>query len=107
MSIPDISDLSTQELNELISMAKKLIRKNRSKEIRALKAEMAQLAAARGLSLDEVMGSGRAGGKKRAPVAPKYRDPNDPAVTWSGRGRKPRWFEEALEAGKTPEDMAI
>ena len=26
--------------------------------------------------------------------------------TWTGVGRKPRWFSEALAAGKKPEDMA-
>ncbi|MBO9468145.1 H-NS histone family protein [Tropicibacter sp. R15_0] len=45
------------------------------------------------------------GGK--VPVAPKYRHPENPALTWSGRGRKPKWFVEALEQGKTPEDLAI
>ena len=44
---------------------------------------------------------------KRMPAAPKYRHPENPALTWSGRGRKPQWFVEALAAGKTAEDLAI
>jgi DNA-binding protein H-NS len=28
-------------------------------------------------------------------------------LTWSGRGRKPQWFVDALSGGKTAEDMAI
>jgi DNA-binding protein H-NS len=43
----------------------------------------------------------------RAPVAPKYRHPENPALTWSGRGRKPQWFVVALAAGKTASDLAI
>jgi DNA-binding protein H-NS len=43
----------------------------------------------------------------RAPVAAKYRHPENPALTWSGRGRKPQWFVEALETGKTASDLAI
>lgn len=31
--------------------------------------------------------------KKRSPVAPRYRDPVSGA-TWSGRGRRPRWFND-------------
>jgi DNA-binding protein H-NS len=33
----------------------------------------------------------------------KYRD--DAGHTWSGFGPKPRWFKEALAAGRTPEDL--
>ncbi|MCC5958218.1 MAG: H-NS histone family protein, partial [Rhodobacteraceae bacterium] len=44
---------------------------------------------------------------KRAPAPEKCRHPENPALTWSGRGSKPLWFVEALEAGKTAEDMAI
>ena len=43
----------------------------------------------------------------RAPAAAKYRHPENPSLTWSGRGRKPLWFVAALDAGKTPEDLAI
>ena len=58
-----------------------------------------------GYSLAELVGSDAK--TKRAPVAPKYCPPENPALTWSGRGRKPQWFVVALEAGKTAEDMAI
>jgi len=43
-------------------------------------------------------------GKKRRKSAVKYRD--DAGNTWTGRGRKPRWFQDAVAAGKKPEDMA-
>ena len=39
--------------------------------------------------------------------APKYANPANKADTWSGRGRKPRWFSEALAKGKKPEDLAL
>ena len=47
---------------------------------------------------------GKKAGKR---VAPKYRNPADAEQTWSGRGRKPRWFLDQIAAGKTPEDLAI
>lgn len=43
----------------------------------------------------------------RAPAVAKYRHPENAALTWSGRGRKPLWFVDALEAGKTPGELAI
>ena len=41
------------------------------------------------------------------PVLPKFRNPDDPAETWSGRGRKPRWFTEKLRLGKRLEELKI
>ena len=35
-------------------------------------------------------------GKK---VAPKYRDPSNPANTWTGRGRMPQWVQALNAAG--------
>lgn len=37
----------------------------------------------------------------------RYGNPSDPKMTWSGRGRKPRWFNEAIAAGTSPESMAV
>jgi DNA-binding protein H-NS len=39
-------------------------------------------------------------------VAPKYRDPHTGDM-WSGRGKQPVWFREALAAGANPESMKI
>ena len=43
----------------------------------------------------------------RAMVAPKYRNPDNPLETWSGRGRKPRWLTAALKAGRKLRDFKI
>ena len=47
---------------------------------------------------------------KRRPypkVLPKYRNPNDPTETWSGRGKQPRWLVAQLRAGKKLDDFRI
>ena len=41
--------------------------------------------------------------KRRRPyphVFPKYRNPANPAETWSGRGKQPRWIVAQLKSGK-------
>ncbi|MFC3571351.1 H-NS histone family protein [Paracoccus sp. TOH] len=43
----------------------------------------------------------------RGKVAPKYANPEDPSLTWTGRGRKPRWVQEALDSGKKLEELEI
>lgn len=40
-------------------------------------------------------------------VKPKFRDSRDPSVTWSGRGKLPRWLTQHLKAGKKLEDFKI
>lgn len=43
----------------------------------------------------------------RGKVAPKYRNPDDPELTWTGRGRKPKWVEAHLESGGSLDGILI
>lgn len=43
----------------------------------------------------------------RAPALAKYRHPENAALTWSGRGRKPQWFADHINAGKDPSALAV
>jgi len=38
---------------------------------------------------------------------PRYRNPENAAETWSGRGPRPAWIEAALAAGKRLDSLAI
>mgnify|MGYP001170108481 CR=1 FL=1 len=49
----------------------------------------------------------KASGDARASVAPKYRDPQNPENTWTGRGKPPRWLATAMAAGKSEESFLI
>ena len=60
-----------------------------------------------GFSLEELSGAKKTGKGKLVKGLPKYAHPNDPTKTWTGKGRKPKWFDEALSAGIRPEDMEI
>lgn len=42
---------------------------------------------------------------KKPPSPPKYE--NGAGKTWSGHGKRPGWFVDALAAGKTAEDLLI
>lgn len=45
--------------------------------------------------------------EQREPAEPKYRHPENETLTWSGRGRKPRFIVEHEEAGGNIEDFLI
>ena len=40
-------------------------------------------------------------------VHPKYRNPERPSETWSGRGKQPLWVGEQLRTGKKIDDLLI
>lgn len=40
-------------------------------------------------------------------AGPKYRNPENPAETWSGKGKRPTWVEAALAEGKSLESLEI
>jgi DNA-binding protein H-NS len=45
--------------------------------------------------------------RKYPRVFPKYRNPNEPTETWSGRGKQPRWLTTALKTGHSIEEFVI
>lgn len=100
--------LDTLSLKDLKKLQKEIVRAIDTAEERqkaGAREQVEALAKKLGYTLTELAeGKGKS---KRSPAKPKYRHPENPALTWSGRGRKPQWFTEALGAGKTPEDLAI
>lgn len=42
---------------------------------------------------------------KRAPSTKIYRHPENPTLTWPGRGIKLGWFAAHVDAGKNPEEL--
>jgi DNA-binding protein H-NS len=40
-------------------------------------------------------------------VKQKFKHPEEPGKTWSGRGKQPRWLIEILESGRSLEDCRI
>lgn len=101
----DINSLSLKELKDLQSQVAKAIASFEDRKKKEALAELEEIARAKGFSLAEL--TGIAVTRKRAPATAKYANPADSSDTWSGRGRKPRWFAAALAAGKTPEDLAL
>ncbi|AUC52460.1 MAG: H-NS histone family protein [Sagittula sp.] len=99
----DLESLSRDELQKLVSDAQKALRTVDARRMAEAKRAAEQAAKEYGFSLEDVMTAGPKGSKS----APKYANPADPSQTWTGRGRKPNWLIEALNEGKSLEDMAL
>ncbi len=123
MSI-DLEGLSAKQLEAVIARAKK--RKDalsKRKPIAAVRKQVAALAKAQGYTIAELFGDEGAATQAAAPakraarkstkgrtlgkVAPKYRNPENPKETWSGRGMQPRWLAEQVRRGKSAADFLI
>lgn len=101
----NLDTLSLKELKDLQGRVAKAISSFEDRHRRATLAEIEELARTKGFTLSELTGISTP--RKRAPAVAKYANPANKSDTWSGRGRKPRWFAEGLKAGKSPEQMAI
>lgn len=100
-----LTSLSLKELKQLQRDVERSIASYEDRQMAEARAELEAKAKEMGFSLAELMGLELK--KTRAPAQEKYRHPENHSLTWSGRGRKPQWFVDALLAGKTPEDLAI
>ncbi|MFQ6550253.1 H-NS family nucleoid-associated regulatory protein [Aestuariibius sp. 2305UL40-4] len=103
--------LDKLSLDELKNLQKEVAQAITSFEKRQRDDALAAIQAAakeHGYSLDELMGgSSKKTAKPKTPAAPKYRHPENPEMTWSGRGRQPKWIKDALADGKTLDDYLI
>jgi DNA-binding protein H-NS len=100
-------DLTTLDYPQLIALKNDVERELHSREAEEkskAKRQILDLMKTYGLSAEEVLSKVKT---ERAPVEPKYRNPDDASQTWSGRGRKPVWVQQQLDAGESLEALAI
>jgi DNA-binding protein H-NS len=98
-----LKSMSIEKLSELREQVDAAIDAKVIEERRAVQDQLSKL--------DRLTAGGSRGkgvrGRPRGAVAPKYRNPENPAETWAGRGLKPRWIAAALKTGKKLEDFSI
>ena len=106
----DLSNLSLVELNEVIQEARALIAEKQEEAVQAAYQKVIIIASEVGLSAEELLRLGRDKAVRpvsRGVVPPRYRNPTNPAETWTGRGKSPRWVQDKIARGITLEDMLI
>jgi DNA-binding protein H-NS len=101
-----LMNLKSMSIDALVGLRGKIDAALSSKvagERRALETELAKLTRYEGgTRAKSIVGRGA-----RGKVAPKYRNPENSAETWAGRGLKPRWLTAAIKSGKKLEDFSI
>jgi len=110
----DLKNFSPKELETLIANASAQLGAARTAVIKATRQKIDALLKASNLTIHDVYPTrgkktmAGAGTGTSGAVAPKYRSPEDPSITWSGRGRAPEWFKTALKRrGVTADSLLI
>lgn len=101
----NLNDMSLEELKALEKNVGAAIKSFEARKLAEARDVLTAKAKELGVSIEEVFGS--KGAKVKKPVEPKYRHPENPDLTWSGRGRQPVWFKEAIQGGTPEEDLLI
>ena len=101
----NLEAMSLKELRQLQKDLAKAISTYEDRHKAEARTKLEAIAKEMGYSLAELIGVEVT--TTRAPAVAKYRHPENAGITWSGRGRKPQWFVEALAAGKSADDLAI
>lgn len=99
-----LEEMSLEELKKLRKDVDKAIETYEARQLAEVREKLEAQAKEMGYSLEAVMGASKKGKAKRLP---RYRHPENPTLTWTGMGRKPNWFIEAIEAGMSEDDLRI
>lgn len=102
-----LDKMSLADLKTLKKDVEKTIASFEKRRIADARKAVEELAKKHGVSLDQLVPSGKKTAKSKAKSPAKYRNPENPSETWSGRGRQPEWFKAAEAAGKSRESMAV
>lgn len=107
----DLSNMTKKQLEKLQKDVEKALADIENQERREAKKAAEAAAAKYGFSLAELTGG--AGGKSarksgvKNPGTPKFANPEDPSETWTGKGRQPQWYKDAIAAGTDPKTLEI
>jgi DNA-binding protein H-NS len=103
----NLEKMTYAELAQMEVRIQQLKAEKQDAERAAVRQKIASLAKQHGFDIRELL-DGRRKGKGKGSVAPKYRDHDNPANTWTGRGRMPRWLTAATKGGRAKkEDFLI
>lgn len=106
MAVPSVDKLTYAQLLDLQVRVAKKVAQRRIEEKDKLKNQLAHLASMSGFTLEELLGQ-NSSTRKGSKIAVKFRHPNDPSLTWTGRGRQPLWLVGELKKGKKLDNFAI
>ncbi|WP_068113952.1 H-NS histone family protein [Tropicimonas marinistellae] len=103
----DLGNLSLSELKKLRQDVDSAIADFETRKRKEALEAITATAQEYGFSLQELDLKSGPKAARRGKNPPKYRHPENPDVTWSGRGRQPGWIKRAMASGQSLDELAI
>lgn len=104
----DLSTLSVAQLRDLQQRIPAELKQRETQEKDMVLNEVRAFAKARGYAIEDLLTKEA---KVKAPstnkVKVKYRHPENAALEWTGRGRKPKWVEAWVTDGGSLESLLV
>lgn len=98
MKDSQLEKMSIEDLRDLVDRAQAQITAKQQQAKIEMRERFAKEAQAAGFSIADLIPGGRKGGKSgkaRSNGTALFQHPDNPSLTWGGRGRKPKWLSEA------------
>lgn len=99
----NIQNASVAELQALIASAQIALKEKQKSKRKEVEAQIEELA--RSIGVKAVLSPIE--GKKKSSVEAKYRNPDNAAQTWTGRGLAPKWMQKLVSEGHSKEEFKI
>lgn len=103
----NLSRFTVEELRDLKKRIDKEIESRRKTEAKQAQQELKKVAEKYGFNLNELVGAANGKSKTTGKLSAKFRHPDDPSKTWSGRGRKPVWLKQWEDSGRSLEELKV
>lgn len=109
---PKITDalqkMKLEELRALHARIEERINEKQAEAWRTAREEIESVAKKHGFKLADLLPSSDGPAKRRKGSSVyRYVDPQRPALNWSGRGRRPTWLTELIEAGHSKDEFLV
>ena len=107
VKMQDLSKYSIAQLRALEARVIEELKTQHYLSISKAREQILHIARSAGMSEKELFSIKAPKTPKQSTVKAKYRNPDDPAQQWSGRGRQPAWVKAWVESRKSLEETKI
>lgn len=108
MKTLDLSTYNFAELKGLLHDINQEIKARQTQELQKARDDILAIAESAGISIESLLATVSKKQKKQGKkVLPKYQNPAEPSLTWTGRGRAPKWVVEAEVKGASRESLRL
>ena len=102
MTTQDFVEIPLKDLQNLQITINDAIERRKEQDRNEIINKMTLIANESGFALEEILASSA---RKTSTI--RYRNPENPAQGWSGRGRKPNWLLALVESGRSIDEFEV